>query len=467
MRGMAGLVDRADDYQRRHRVVGVPLAVVYKFFDDQGNYLAAIITYYAFVAIFPLLLIASSVLGFVLQGNEELERDILSSALSQFPIVGTQLGRPEGLQGSASAVVVGSLAALYGVVGLGQAAQNVVNAAWAVPRNSRLNPVVSRVRSFLLLVLAGFAVLAVALLSSVASHVEVFGTDVDLSVRLVFRAAAVALSALVLALMMSHATAEHHPLRVVLPGAVAIALMWQLLQDVGGIYVARVLSRASDMNGVFALVLGLVALLYVAAVMAVLGVEINAVLAKRLYPRALLTPFTDDVELTEADRRVYTDAAKSTRHKGFEHVSVTFAKDTAGPEDDAGAGARATPRRPTPPGDRASGPPRGDGPRRRRPPRSWRRRPRPRGSAPRCAPVSRRRRSRARGEPSPAGVRRSPPPWRTRTPRRRGPTGTTPTAASRRRGCGRSRGAAAAPAGTPASPRGSRPPRWPRAPRGR
>ena len=182
MRGMAGLVDRADDYQRRHRVVGVPLAVVYKFFDDQGNYLAAIITYYAFVAIFPLLLIASSVLGFVLQGNEELERDILSSALSQFPIVGTQLGRPEGLQGSASAVVVGSLAALYGVVGLGQAAQNVVNAAWAVPRNSRLNPVVSRVRSFLLLVLAGFAVLAMALLSSVASHVEVFGTDVDLSV---------------------------------------------------------------------------------------------------------------------------------------------------------------------------------------------------------------------------------------------------------------------------------------------
>ena len=91
------------------------------------------------------------------------------------------------------------------------------------------------------------------------------------------------------------------------------------------------------MNGVFALVLGLVALLYVAAVMAVLGIEINVVLAKRLYPRSLLTPFTDDVELTEADRRVYTDAAKSTRHKGFEHVSVTFAKDTAGPEGDAGA----------------------------------------------------------------------------------------------------------------------------------
>ena len=55
-----------------------------------------------------------------------------------------------------------------------------------------------------------------------------------------------------------------------------------------------------------------------------LGIQINVVLAKRLYPRALLTPFTDNVDLTEADRRVYTEYAKAQRHKGFEHVTVTF-----------------------------------------------------------------------------------------------------------------------------------------------
>ena len=49
---MPDLVDRLDGLQRRRRAVGLPLAVVYKFFDDQGNYLAATITYYAFVAIF-------------------------------------------------------------------------------------------------------------------------------------------------------------------------------------------------------------------------------------------------------------------------------------------------------------------------------------------------------------------------------------------------------------------------------
>ncbi len=96
---MTALVDRVDDFQRRHRVIGFPLAVTYKFFDDQGNYLAATVTYYAFIAIFPLLLIASSVLGFLLQGNAELRQAVLTSALSQFPIVGTQLGRAEGPAG--------------------------------------------------------------------------------------------------------------------------------------------------------------------------------------------------------------------------------------------------------------------------------------------------------------------------------------------------------------------------------
>ena len=140
------MVDRLDDFQRRHRILGFPIGVVYKFFDDQGGYLAAVIAYYAFVAIFPILLIASSVLGFVLQGHPSLQEEILTSALAQFPIVGDQLGRPEGIQGSASAVIVGSLAALYGIIGLGQAAHNAINVVWAIPRNSRLNPVVSRLR---------------------------------------------------------------------------------------------------------------------------------------------------------------------------------------------------------------------------------------------------------------------------------------------------------------------------------
>jgi membrane protein len=320
-------VDRVDAFPRRHAVVGFPLAVVYKFFDDQGNYLAAVVTYYAFVSIFPLLLIASSVLGFVLQGDEHLKDQVLTSALGQFPIVGTQLGQPKGLQGSASAVVVGSLTALYGVLGLGQAAQNTVNVAWAVPRNSRLNPVLSRLHSLLMLVLAGLTVLVVAVLTSVLSHADVFGYTLNEGLNWLLRLVALLVNASVLSLMMRFATSHRQGFVASIPGALAVALMWQLLQILGGTYVGHVVQRANDVNAVFALVLGLIAFVYIASVMAVIGLELNVVIARRLYPRALLTPFTDSVDLTEADRRVYTDYAKAQRHKGFEKVRVSFRQD--------------------------------------------------------------------------------------------------------------------------------------------
>ena len=80
-----------DGYQRRHRWVGFPLAVIYKFADDQGPYLAALITYYGFLSLFPLLLLLVTVLGFVLQNDPGLQEQLLDSALAQFPVIGGQL----------------------------------------------------------------------------------------------------------------------------------------------------------------------------------------------------------------------------------------------------------------------------------------------------------------------------------------------------------------------------------------
>ena len=320
------MVDRLDDFQRRHRILGFPIGVVYKFFDDQGGYLAAVIAYYAFVAIFPILLIASSVLGFVLQGHPSLQEEILTSALAQFPIVGDQLGRPEGIQGSTSAVVIGALTALYGVIGLGQAAQNAVNVSWAIPRNSRLNPFISRARSLVWLIASGLALVLVAVLTSVGSHLEIFGTHPGDELHWLAVGAAVAFTTVVLSLMMRLSTPQDERLREVVPGAFFIAVLWQVLQTLGGTYVEHVIKKASQMNAVFAVVLGLVALLYIATVIAMLGLELNVVIAKRLYPRALLTPFTDAVRLTEADQRVYREYAQAQRHKGFERIQVTFEK---------------------------------------------------------------------------------------------------------------------------------------------
>jgi uncharacterized BrkB/YihY/UPF0761 family membrane protein len=220
--------------------------------------------------------------------------------------------------------MVGTLAALYGALGLGQAAQNAQSVSWAIPRNSRLNPVASRLRSFVLLTIGGVAVLALALVATVISHLEIFGTQLPGWLHGAAALVSAVFVAAVLSVILAVATSVRHRIRDVLPGALVIAVLWQVLQSLGGLYVAHVIQKVSAMNGIFAVVLGLFAFLYLAATIAVLGLEVNAVLAKRLFPRALLTPFTDAVDLTEADRRVYAEHAQAQRLKGFEQVAVTF-----------------------------------------------------------------------------------------------------------------------------------------------
>ena len=322
-----------DAYQRKHRAIGFPIAVVYKYFDDQGPYLAAIIAYYAFIAIFPLLLLGSSILGFILQDNPDLRDQLLDSALSQFPIIGDELGRPKGLSGSTTAIVIGSVVALYGAMGLGQAVQNAANIAWSVPRNSRANPIILRLRSILFLAISGAGILTLAIATSVFANPDALGTDLETTLRWVIRLVGFVLTIMIFVSVLRLISHGRAGWRSVLPGAVVTALLWQGLQWIGNTYVQEVILKANDnqMNKTFALVLGLIAFIFVAAVMVVLGLEVNVVLRRHLYPRALLTPFTDNVILTKADQKAYAAYAKSQRHKGFQSVEVTFEDRTPEP----------------------------------------------------------------------------------------------------------------------------------------
>jgi membrane protein len=319
--------DRVDSFQRSHRWLAFPIGVVYKFIDDQGNYLAALITYYAFLGLFPLLLLASSILGFVLHGHPDLQTQILNSALSQFPVIGDQLKRPGGIQGSGTAVLIGALGSLYGALGVAQATQNAMNIAWGVPRNKRPNPLMARARSLLLLLTAGLGILATTFLSTLGSDVDAFDTQIGPWLQVVRSIAAVFLNAGVFILLFRFATTHRHSLKRAVPGAFTAAISLQLLQLEGAQYVEHVIKHASVMGGVFALVLGLIAWIYLASIIVVFSVEINVVKAHRLYPRALLTPFTDNVDLTAGDQRAYSDYAEATRSKDFEQVEVSFEHD--------------------------------------------------------------------------------------------------------------------------------------------
>ncbi len=325
------IAERVDRFQRKHRWAGFPLAVAYKYVDDFGAYLAALLTYYGFVSLFPLLLLLSTVLGFVLSGDPRLQHEVLASALHQFPLIGGDLAQPKRLGGGPVGLVVGIAGSLYGGLGVAQAFQYAMNTVWGVPRNNRPNPFKARGRSMLLLATTGLAVMGTTVLSILGGG---GAGALGAAVRFTALAGSVVLSAAVILFAFRFAAARRLSVRDVAPGAIAAAVIWQLLQSFGIIYVRHVVKHATATNAVFAIVLGLLAFLYVSATAVLLCAESNVVRVNRMYPRSLLTPFTDNVTLTSGDRRAYSRQAKAQRSKGFEHVDVNFDPPSTEPEQD-------------------------------------------------------------------------------------------------------------------------------------
>ncbi|MGE2732033.1 YihY/virulence factor BrkB family protein [Mycolicibacterium vaccae] len=317
-----------DRLQQRSRTAGFAIAVVYKYVDDQANYLAALITYYAFVSLFPLLLLLTTALGAVLGNRPQWRESIVDSALSQFPLLGDQLSQPEALRGGTVAVVVGIAGALYGGLGVGQALQNAMDSVWSVPRFTRRDPFRSRLHSLLLLAALGSSLIGTTLLTALGrnwSGLGALGTGAVV-------AASITLNTVVCIVAFRVTTVRSLSVAQVLPGAVLAAVIWQMLQWFGAAYVARVVASASVTNSVFAIVLGMLAFLYLVSAVLMICAEINVVRVDRLHPRALLTPFIDNVELTEADRKAYAGQAEAQRAKSFQQVDVSF--DDSAPKTD-------------------------------------------------------------------------------------------------------------------------------------
>lgn len=314
---------RVDELQRRHPWAGFPVAVLYKFIDDHGVYLSVLITYYGFLALFPLILLLTSVLGFVLDGQPAWRDGILDTAVSQFPVIGTQISQ-EGFGGSTTAAIIGAVVAGWGAIRASQATLHMMNIAWAVPRHERPDPLHSPIRSLPLIAIAGLMLLGTTVGTVLATNAGAYGMELQRMVPSLVLAVSFLVAVLVFGLGMWVGTSYPVRFRQVLPGALFAAVGWLLLQRFGITYANQIVSRSGDTYGVFAFVLGLIGFIFLAAQIVVLAVEINVVRVKRLWPRALLGPFTSSVPLTPADIQTYSEAAAATVIKDYQDVQVTF-----------------------------------------------------------------------------------------------------------------------------------------------
>jgi YihY family inner membrane protein len=305
-----------DHFQQRRAWAGFPFAVVKKYGDDQAGSLATLIAYYGFFSAFPLMLVLVSLLGIVLADNPDLQQRIIDSALAQFPIVGPTIAEEvNAITGNVVALTVGIVMALWAGLGVVQAGQQAMNRVWDVPKKDWPNFFTSRIRSLVMLVLLGAAILTSTFLSGLATMGGGAGPlDRLWQISLSF------LLNIVLFLLVYRVLARLDlRWRDVLPGGLAAAAMWTVLQSLGGLYVSHTIKGASNVYGTFALVIGLLVWISLGAQLTLYCAEINVVRVRRLWPRSLAQP-----PLTAADRRVLRAATMVERRRPEQHIEVTF-----------------------------------------------------------------------------------------------------------------------------------------------
>jgi membrane protein len=297
------LLDRADRLQQRSPLVAVALATWKKFGDDQAGNLAALIAYYAFFSLLPLLLVGVTILDLVSQHDPQL-RSQLFAALGRYPVIGPQLqSHAHGLSGTGLALFFGALLTLFGARGVAVAMQNAANAVWEVPRFRRPKVPWSLLRSLGLMAVIGPGMLATITLSGYAGGIGHLGGAAG---RITATAVSLLLNVGLFWIGFRLATAHEVATADLRLSAVLAAVAWQVLQLLGGYFLSHF--KSASAYGAFGVVLGLLAWFFLQAQITLYVAELNVVRVRRLWPRSLNPP-----PLTDADLRCYQLYADASR----------------------------------------------------------------------------------------------------------------------------------------------------------
>jgi uncharacterized BrkB/YihY/UPF0761 family membrane protein len=317
-----------DDFQRRYRWVGVPYAVQKKFGDDNANLVTVALAWYGFTAIIPLLLVVVTVFGYI--GAGSLGTGI-TNALHNFPVIGADFPKnptDSSLHGTPLGLVTGLLGLLYGAQGVTQTAQLAMATVWNIPQDQRTGFLPRLGRSLAGLVTIGGAFLV----NSVVATYATAGTS-NYAIKIPVIAGLFVLNFGLYFAAFALLTAKVIGPRGLIPGAVAGAVAFTALLTVGTGLLSHQVNNASETYGTFGAVIGIVVVLLLLAKLSMYAAELNPVLSRRLYPRAL--PLGGDP--TEADLEMLSHLVHQEKRRDDQAIGVGFGEDAA---EEAAADAR-------------------------------------------------------------------------------------------------------------------------------
>lgn len=316
MNPLQRLARRLDDFQQGQQPFTFIFALNKKFGDDNAGVLVSTLAYSAFVALFPLLLVLVTVLGLVLAGRPGLRHAFLSSTFADFPIIGTELGKNVHSlhRDSVAGLVIGLAGLVWGATGVAQAGLFAMSQVWNLPGPERPNFVRRALRSFGFLAVLGAGLVVSTFLASFGT----FGHH-DVALGLVGEVLAAVINVAQYLLAFRVLTPRVVRTRDLVPGAIAGGIAWTVLLALGGYLIGHDLKGDSALYGLFGIVLGLVAWIYLGARISIYAAEINTVLARHLWPRSLMQP-----PLTPADRESLRLQSAQTQRRPEQRVDVSF-----------------------------------------------------------------------------------------------------------------------------------------------
>jgi uncharacterized BrkB/YihY/UPF0761 family membrane protein len=309
-----------DGWQRRTRWAGALYGVIKKFGDDNANLQVVALAWYGFTAIFPLLLVVVTLLGFI--GAKSLGNDVLNT-LHEFPVIGSSFKpeNPDALHGSTLGLVIGLIGLVYGAQGVTQTAQQAMATVWNVPQYQRTGFLPRLGRSVAGLITIGGSFLINAFVTSYAT-----GGGTSYAIRIPVLAGLLVINIGLYFASFTLLTPKVIGPRGLLPGAIIGAIVYTALITVGTGLLTHQLNHASNTYGTFGTVIGIVAFLLILAKVTLYAAELNPVLARGLYPRAL----PRGGEPTDADRRALAYLARAEQRREDEAIEVGFTDRPAG-----------------------------------------------------------------------------------------------------------------------------------------
>jgi membrane protein len=266
---------KVTELRRRSRLADALVGALDGFRRHQTGRSAALVAHFGFISVFPLFLVFTTILGFVLQDNPKLQQDIVDSALARLPLIGAKLAQsPQALEGSVVALLVGLLLAMWSGMKAFVALQGALDNTYEIAVDDRHGFAGTRVRALSAIGVIGVAQGVSAFLTGVVSAA---GLSALSNVAIVVAAAV--LNAAVLAFTYRWLTTAALTWREVVPGAVFAGAAFALLQVVGTTVIARSQSNAESIYGEFATVIALLAWLSLHATVALVGAELNRAIA--------------------------------------------------------------------------------------------------------------------------------------------------------------------------------------------